>query len=89
MKAGEVGAVKTAFVVQHVHELGDDCEDVKLIGVYSSREQAEAAVARLRSSPGFRDAPHGFSVDPYEIDRDHWVEGFVSLSGDEEKQEAD
>lgn len=79
----------TVFVVQHVHALGDDREDVKLIGVYSSRQQAEAAVARLRASPGFREMPDGFSIDPYEVDRDHWAEGFVSLSGDEAKQKAD
>jgi len=23
---------------------------------------------------------HGFSVDPYEVDRDHWTEGFIRPS---------
>jgi homoserine kinase type II len=63
--------MQTVFVVHHVHEFDDDREDVKLIGIYSSRENAEAAVARLRSQPGFRDLPQGFSVEAYEVDRDH------------------
>ena len=34
----------SVFVVQHVHSLGDGEEDAKFIGVYSSREKADAAV---------------------------------------------
>jgi len=79
--------VTTVFVVQHVHGLSDDREDVKLIGAYSSRQQAEAAVARLRSSPGFREMPDGFAIDQYEVDKDHWAEGFVSIPGVEAKGE--
>ena len=66
------------FVVQHVHELTEDNEDVKFIGVYSSRQNAQAAVRRLRRQPGFSAVPDGFSIDPYEIDTDHWAEGFIT-----------
>lgn len=66
------------FVVQHSHEIAD-CEDVKMIGVYRSRSDADAAVSRLVRQPGFREYPSGFSIDEYEIGKDHWVEGFVTL----------
>jgi hypothetical protein len=69
----------TVFVVQHVHELPDGTEDVKLVGVYSSLGHAEAAVARAAAQPGFRDASDGFHIDPYDLDVDHWPEGFVTL----------
>jgi hypothetical protein len=69
----------SVFVVQHVHSTRVDLEDVKFIGVYSSRENAQAAVARLAHAPGFSDAPDGFHIDEYRIDQDHWVEGYVSL----------
>jgi hypothetical protein len=68
------------FVVQHVHSQEDGVEDVKLIGVYSSREKADAAVARLSRLPGFSEAPDGFSVDEYPVDQDHWVEGYVTVA---------
>ena len=68
------------FVLQHVHSAEDDVEDVKLISVYSSREKAESAVMRLRQAPGFLDTPDGFHVDEYDLDRDHWVEGYVTFA---------
>jgi hypothetical protein len=66
------------FVVQHSYEVGDH-DEVKLIGVYASRSNADAAVARLMKQPGFREYPSGFHIDEYEIGRDHWTEGFASL----------
>jgi hypothetical protein len=67
------------FVVQHVHEIKEDDEDVKLIGVYSTEESARAAVARLSLQPGFRESASGFHVDRYIVDKDHWAEGFITV----------
>lgn len=66
------------FIVQHVHDFEDGTEDVKLIGVYRSRENAEKAIVRLSYQPGFRDTKDGFSIDKYELDKDQWVEGYVT-----------
>ena len=52
---------------------------VKLIGIYSSKVLAEAAETRARLLPGFADEPDGFTIEPYEIDKDHWPRGFVRL----------
>mgnify|MGYP003581344561 CR=1 FL=1 len=54
-------------------------EDVKTIGVYSTRDNAAAAIQRFRGRPGFRDYPDGFQIDEYPLDRDHWGEGFTTL----------
>lgn len=67
------------FVLHHVHELSDGEEDVKLIGIYSSEETANLAIARLAQQPGFREAVAGFHVERYEVDKDHWTEGFVTV----------
>lgn len=67
------------YVLQHVHSMDDGEEDVKLIGVYSSRANAEATIARLRKAPGFSDAPAGFCIDEYQLDKDQWVEGYSTL----------
>lgn len=66
------------YVLQHVHEFPDGSEDVKFIGVYSSKELAQAAVERLKTKPGFHDHPLGFHIDPYPVDTDHWTEGFTT-----------
>jgi homoserine kinase type II len=68
----------TVFVLQHVAREDRDDEDVKFIGVYSSRQAAQSALQRLRGQPGFSEYPDGFSVDEYQLDEDHWCEGFVS-----------
>jgi hypothetical protein len=71
----------SVFVLQHVHEGENGVEDVKFIGVYSSRDKAQEAVARLVRLPGFADAPDGFHIDEYRVDQDHWVEGYVVVTG--------
>ena len=71
----------SVFVVQHVHSREDGVEEVKFIGVYSSRQKADAAVARLSRLPGFADAPDGFHVDEYRIDQDQWAEGYAVVGG--------
>jgi hypothetical protein len=82
--------MRTVFVLQHLHVLPTGEEDVKLIGVYSSLESARAAVGRLESQPGFKDHPRivdsandeaeqGFHIGGYPLDRDHWVEGYITV----------
>jgi len=52
-------------------------------------------VARLSLQPGFCGHPYvvdpqkdvdeqGFHIDRYELDKDHWTEGFVTMVGNEE-----
>lgn len=67
----------SVYVVQHVHSRDDVDDDVKFIGVYSSRENADAAVVRLSIQPGFSETLDGFSVDEYPLDQDQWTEGFI------------
>ena len=66
------------FLLQHVHALGDDEEDVKVIGIYSTRQRADEAVERMHALPGFKDAPDGFCIDRYHLDEDQWTEGYVT-----------
>ncbi len=73
------------FLVQHVHLLDNDEEDVKTIGIYSTRQLAEAAVKRLLIQPGFRDVPDGFTIDLYWVDQDHWEGGYITVRGKSEE----
>jgi hypothetical protein len=68
------------YVLQHVHSLDDGTEDVKFIGVYSLRENAQAAIARLCQAPGFSETPAGFHIDEYQVDKDQWVDGYSTLA---------
>ena len=65
----------TLYKLEHLHILYDDVEDIKFIGVYSSTEKAERAVAELRTQPGFRE---GFYISEVEVDETNWKEGFTT-----------
>jgi hypothetical protein len=76
------------YLVYHIHWLDDD-EDGKLISVYSSEANAQAAIERMRPMPGFRDWPdiitglgdreNGFLIDVCRVDEDRWDEGYVTV----------
>jgi len=84
--------MKSVFILQHLHILPDDTEDVKIIGIYSSEANAKEALERLKNQPGFCDSPElknphedevttsGFYIDEYKLDSDHWVEGYVTMN---------
>jgi hypothetical protein len=69
--------MNSVFLLWFVHAPDTDNEDELLIGVYSTEEDARAAIGRLKDKRGFVDAPDGFLIDPYEINRDHWEQGFI------------
>jgi hypothetical protein len=70
--------MQDVYVIQHVHLFEEGDEDVKFIGVYSSKENAEKAAERLRLQPGFCDTPDAFSIDIYELNEDNWTSGYVT-----------
>lgn len=72
------------FVLTHTNELPSGEEDIKFIGVYSAKENAEKALSRTSLLPGFCDNPTGFYISCYEINKDHWTEGFFTYVPSEE-----
>lgn len=76
--------MKTVFLLWHTHEIPDQEEDSKLIGVYESRDAAGLAQRRISRQPGFAQHPTGFCIDEYEVGVDHWTEGFVTVYPNEE-----
>jgi homoserine kinase type II len=68
------------YLLWHINEMPDDEEDAKLIGVYASAEDAERAKRRVLPQPGFRDLPERFQVSRYEVGRDHWTEGYITVT---------
>jgi len=67
------------YLVQHVYKVDgeDDNEEVKLIGVYSTKDKAKAATRRLAEQVGFKDYPDGFIIGPMVLNRDYWATGFI------------
>jgi homoserine kinase type II len=56
----------------------DPAQAGKDIGIYTTEEKAKAAITRLKDKVGFRDWPGGFRIFRAPLDRDGWVDGFIS-----------
>ena len=65
------------YLLWFLLEREGDRDTELLIGVYDSEQHARAAIARLRDRKGFADFPEGFQIAPYEVNKDHWTDGFV------------
>jgi len=63
------------YLLQHNYEV-DGSDYTKIIGIYSTREKAEAVKEHYSSLRGFKRYPESFFIDVYVIDKNHWVEGF-------------
>jgi hypothetical protein len=70
--------MRYVFLLWHSHDLGGGETNDKLVGVYSTADEAEAAKVRKLTFEGFRDAPEGFLIRRCELDRDLWSEGYVT-----------
>lgn len=68
--------MRTVFILWHSRPVDDDETDDKLLGVYSSRDLAEDRAGRAKALPGFRDYPDVFIISEYQLDVDHWTDGF-------------
>ena len=74
--------MRTAYLLFHAHQMPDGEEDSKLIGIYATPADARAAQQRASAKPGFKEHTSGFTIDAYEIGKDHWAEGFQTISAD-------
>ena len=76
--------VYTAFHVEHKKKHIDDEGDLniygenieRLLGIYSTKQAAKAAIRRMKSLTGFIDEPDCFFVDKDTVDEVGWKEGF-------------
>ena len=75
--------MEVVFLLCHVHEIEPGNDDEKLIGVYRTEGDAKSAIERLRTQPGFVEVPDGFQICPYELNMDHWTEGYVTIRHDD------
>ncbi len=59
-------------------------EQMKSIGVYSTEDNAKAAIQRLRTQPGFKAWPDGFRIFTRTLDKTSWEEGFINPYDDDD-----
>lgn len=70
--------MRKVYYLYHVRYEDTDDEDVKIIGIYSSRRQAKVAIKRMMKKTWFIDFPDDFQIHDDVLGRDSWVDGFVT-----------
>lgn len=60
----------------------DEGDDLKILGVFASREAADQRIELARTESGFRDEPECFYVATYQLDEPLWLDGFVAAGED-------
>ena len=67
------------YILHHSYTL-DSHDETKLIGTYSSEEEAKSAIERLKDKPGFRDRIESFEISEYELNKDNWTGGYSTIT---------
>lgn len=70
--------MKYTYLLEHSYEDERGFDIYKTLGIFSTREKAEAAQDMYSKKPGFRDYPMDcFCIDEYPINVGHWTTGFI------------
>lgn len=73
----DVGNVRHRFPDGELSIFEDEGDDVKLLGVYSSKAKAEQRTRGASALPGFREEPDCFQIAAATVDKDEWTQGYV------------
>lgn len=72
------------YLLYHEYEYGEDneYEEIKLLGIYSSEQEASKAIERYYKLAGFKKYPKEFFIiDDYVVNEDtYWKEGFINTA---------
>ena len=76
--------MKYTYLLEHSYEDERGFDIYKTLGIFSTREKAEAAQDMYSKKPGFRDYPMDcFCIDEYLIDVGEWTTGFIDDNDEE------
>lgn len=72
------------YLLQHSYENEHGIDIVKVLGIFSTREKAEAAQDMYSKKPGFQNYPMDcFYIDDYPLNLGHWTTGFFDADDED------
>jgi hypothetical protein len=63
--------MQSVFVLLHAYQIDGKIED-KLLGIFSSENNAIEVLIAAQRQPGFSDYPYDFYLYEYDLDQDYW-----------------
>ena len=70
------------YRLMHAYNVGKDkdYEEVRTIGLYSTRKKAKQVMESYMKKKGFKSHIDGFWIDKWEVDKHfEWSDGFISV----------
>ncbi|KAA3611948.1 MAG: hypothetical protein DWQ01_07650 [Planctomycetota bacterium] len=80
-KSSSKNKTASVFLLQHSHKLEGGEEEVKVLGIFQTRQHGFQAIERFRKLPGFRDYPDGYHLEEYPLNKLQWTSGFIEKDG--------
>ena len=71
------------YFLQHHHMITKTNIDIKDLGIYDCKENAEKAIAKLTELPGFKNTGKDFKVIKFILNKTRWINGFDKFIGSE------
>lgn len=71
--------LKKIYFLYYVYEFEDGHDDVRLLGVFSSKQKANIALQNIKKNPDYKKIKNFFSIHQIIIDRLAWTEGYVKV----------
>jgi len=75
----KINNLKKVYFLYYVYEFEDGHDDVKLLGVFSSKAKANIALQNIKKNPDCKKIKNFFSIHQISIDRLGWSEGYVRV----------
>ncbi len=71
--------LEKVYFLYYVYEFEDGHDEVRLLGVFSSREKAKIALQNIKKNPDCKKIKNLFSMHQVTIDKLGWTEGYVRV----------
>lgn len=72
--------LQEVYLLQHSYELESGCNEIKVLGIFSSEKSAKDAIEMYKKLPGFCEHMKDFYIDKYFVDERCWTEGYVAIN---------
>ena len=67
------------YLLHFVHEFEDGHENVILLGIFSSEDEAKTSLAQLRQKPALSRCSDKFVISKTTLDKLSWEEGYTTV----------
>ena len=71
--------LQVVYLLEHSYKIDEDRDEVKTIGIFSTKRRTQAVIEELKKVKGFRRKKKGFIISKICLDKYGWEEGLVTV----------